>query len=254
MMNYEDKEISDLIFGTRAVIEAVRSGKEINKIMVQKGLSNDLFNELKNELKGMDVTLQFVPIEKLNRLTRKNHQGVIGFISPVTYHKVEELLPGVFESGKVPFLLMLDRVTDVRNFGAICRTAECMGIDAVIIPSRGGALITSDAVKTSAGALHRIPVCKEDNLKKTIHYLSASGLRVVSCTEKAEKQLDQIDYSDPLCIIMGSEEDGISGEYLKLSDEKVKIPMIGNIESLNVSVAAGMIMYEAVRQRIASGI
>lgn len=249
-MNHNDREISDLVFGTRAVIEAVRSGKEINKIMVQKGLQNDLFNELRNELKGLEIPLQFVPIEKLNRLTRKNHQGVIGFVSPVTYHRIEELLPGIFESGDVPLVLILDRVTDVRNFGAICRTAECMGVHAVVVPSKGGALITSDAVKTSAGALHRIPVCREDNLKKTIHFLSASGLQIVSCTEKADKELYQTDYTRPTCIIMGSEEDGISGEYLKLSDERVKIPMIGNIESLNVSVAAGMILYETTRQRV----
>jgi 23S rRNA (guanosine2251-2'-O)-methyltransferase len=159
-------------------------------------------------------------------------------------------LPGVFEKGKVPLLLMLDRVTDVRNFGAIARTAECMGVDAIIIPSRGGAQVTSDAVKTSAGALHRIPVCREDNLKKTLHFLNDSGLEIVACTEKTEKNLDAIDMTAPCCIIMGSEEDGISGEYLKLSKHKVRIPMLGNIESLNVSVATGMILYEATRQRI----
>lgn len=249
-MSQQDREISDLVFGTRAVIEAVRSGKEINKIMVQKGLQNDLFNELKNELKGMEIPLQFVPPEKLNRLTRKNHQGVIGFVSPVTYHRIEDLLPGIFESGQTPLLLMLDRITDVRNFGAICRSAECMGVQAVIVPSKGGALVTSDALKTSAGALHRIPVCREDNLKKVIHFLSASGIRIVSCTEKAERQLYESDLTVPLCVIMGSEEDGISGEYLKLSDDKLKIPMIGNIESLNVSVATGMILYETTRQRL----
>jgi 23S rRNA (guanosine2251-2'-O)-methyltransferase len=246
----KDKEIEDLIFGTRAVIEAIRAEKEINKILVQKGLNNELFSELRNELRGLEIPLQFVPKEKLDRLTRKNHQGVIGFTSPVTYSSIETLLPGVFEKGKVPLLLMLDRVTDVRNFGAIARTAECMGVDAIIIPSRGGAQVTSDAVKTSAGALHRIPVCREDNLKKTLHFLNDSGLEIVACTEKTEKNLDAIDMTTPCCIIMGSEEDGISGEYLKLSKHKVRIPMLGNIESLNVSVATGMILYEATRQRI----
>jgi 23S rRNA (guanosine2251-2'-O)-methyltransferase len=249
LMQTQDKDNPDLLFGTRAVIEAVRAGREINKIMVQKGLNNELFHELRNELKGTDILIQFVPPEKLQRLTRKNHQGVIGFVSPVSYVSIEDLLPGVFESGKTPLLVMLDRITDVRNFGAICRTAECMGADAVIIPSRGGAQITSDAVKTSAGALNRLPVCREDNLKKTIHYLAASGVKVVSCTEKAEKELADCAFNSPLCIIMGSEEDGISGEYLKLSDERVKIPMVGNIASLNVSVATGMILYEVTRQR-----
>lgn len=249
-MEYNDKDNPDLLFGTRAVIEAVRSGREINKIMVQRGLNNELFNELKNELRGSEIQIQFVPSEKLNRLTRKNHQGVIGFVSPVSYSRIEDLLPIVFEEGRVPLFVILDRITDVRNFGAICRTAECMGADAVIIPSRGGAQITSDAVKTSAGALNRLPVCKEDNLKKTIHYLAASGIKVVSCTEKAELELSGSDLTVPLCIIMGSEEDGISGEYLKLSDERVKIPMAGSIASLNVSVAAGMMLYEVTRQRI----
>lgn len=249
-MNQREKDIEDFVFGTRAVIEAIKSGKEINKIMVQKGLSNELFAELREELKGSDVPLQFVPIEKLNRLTRKNHQGVIGFVSPAHYYKIEEILPGIFEQGKVPLLIILDRITDVRNFGAICRSAECMGVDAVIVPSRGGALITSDAIKTSAGALHRLPVCREDNLKHTIHYLSASGLQVVSCTEKADDLLSQTDFTAPTVIIMGSEEDGISPEYVKLSDHKVKIPMAGNIASLNVSVATGMVLYEVTRQRI----
>lgn len=242
----------DIIFGTRAVIEAIRSGKEVNKVMVQKGLSNELFAELKEELKGTDIPFQFVPPEKLNYITRKNHQGVIAFVSPANYHKLENILPQLFEEGKNPLLLMLDRVTDVRNFGAICRSAECLGVHAVIIPSRGGAQITSDAVKTSAGALLRIPVCREENLKETIEYVSGSGLQIVSCTEKTTNTIDSVDLSQPTLIIMGSEEDGISGEYLKRSDHKVKIPMSGEIESLNVSVATGIILYEAVRQRLKS--
>ncbi len=244
-------ENQDLIFGIRAVIEAIRSDKVVNKVLVQRGLQNELFNELRNTLRETDIPLQFVPPEKLQRITRKNHQGVIAFTSPVAYHRVEDLLPQVFEAGRVPLLLMLDRVTDVRNFGAICRTAECMGVDAVIVPSRGGALVTSDAIKTSAGALHRLPVCREDNLKDVIAYLSDSGLQVVACTEKSDKPLASVTFEQPTLLIMGSEEDGISGEYLRRAHHKVKIPMSGNIESLNVSVACGMLLYEVVRQRIA---
>ena len=249
-MGQRDTEHTDFIFGTRAVIEAVKSGKEINKIMVLKGLSNELFSELKSELKNLDIPFQFVPPEKLDRLTKKNHQGVIGFVSPAHYYKTEEILPGIYEKGKTPLFMILDRVTDVRNFGAICRSAECMGVDAVIVPTRGGALITSDAIKTSAGALHRLPVCREDNLKHTIHYLSASGIQIVACTEKSDDLISSVDFTIPTAIILGSEEDGISTEYLKLSDKRVKIPMIGEIASLNVSVAAGMMMYEVTRQRL----
>jgi 23S rRNA (guanosine2251-2'-O)-methyltransferase len=240
----------DLIFGTRAVIEALRAGKEINKILLQKGIENSLFTELKKEIKANNVSFQFVPAEKLNSISRKNHQGVIAYISPVNYHKIENLLPGLFEQGLQPVILILDRITDVRNFGAICRTAQCMGVNAVVIPSRGSALVTADAVKTSAGALHTLPVCREDNLKNTITYLKESGLTIIACTEKGVKNIADVDFNIPLAIIMGSEDEGISAEYLKMADQKAKIPMHGNIASLNVSVACGMILYEMQRQRM----
>ncbi len=239
----------DFIFGIRAVIEAIDSGKEVNKLMVQKGLQGDLWKELHSLLKANDIPYQFVPIEKLNRVTRKNHQGVVCFLSPVTYHTIEQLLPTIYEAGKTPALLMLDRITDVRNFGAIARTAECMGIDAIIIPEKGSALITSDAVKTSAGALHRIPVCRAHNLKNTIEYLTECGLQIVACTEKTDNVIYNVNFALPTLIIMGSEEDGISGEYIKRSTVCAKIPMRGHIASFNVSVATGVILYELVRQR-----
>lgn len=243
-------ENNDLIFGTRAVMEAVKAGKEINKILIQKGLDNPLFAELRKELKDHSINFQFVPAEKLNSITRKNHQGVIAFISPVSYHKIENLLPGIFENGLQPVILILDRITDVRNFGAISRTAECMGVHAIVIPSRGSVLITSDAIKTSAGALHRLPVCREDNLKETIKYLKESGLKIIACTEKTDTNIFAIDLNVPIAFILGSEDEGISPEYLKLADERAKIPMTGNIASLNVSVACGMILYELVRQKL----
>jgi 23S rRNA (guanosine2251-2'-O)-methyltransferase len=240
----------NIIFGTRAVIEAINAGKEIDKILIQKGLSNQLFNELRKAVQGKDIPFQFVPQEKLNRISNKNHQGIVAFIAEVTYYEVEEQLAQVFEKGKTPLVLILDRVTDVRNFGAIARSAECAGVDFIVIPSRGAAQINADAVKTSAGALNRIPVCREENLKNTIEYLKESGLQIVSCHEKTDSYHFNADLTKPSAIIMGSEENGISNEYIKRSDVQVKIPMVGAIASLNVSVATGIILFEAVKQRM----
>jgi 23S rRNA (guanosine2251-2'-O)-methyltransferase len=243
-------EEQNLIFGIRSVIEAVEAGKEIEKILLQKGLSNELFHQLRSALKGTTIPLQFVPPEKLKRITDKNHQGVIAYLTEITYYSVEDLLTRVFEKGKTPLLLILDRVTDVRNFGAVARSAECAGVDFIIIPTRGAAQINGDAIKTSAGALHRIKVCREDNLKDTLDYLKESGLQIISCHEKTDTLIYDADFKQPTAIIMGSEENGISGEYLKRSNAQVKIPMVGNTASLNVSVAAGIVLFEAVKQRI----
>lgn len=243
------KPNDDMIFGIHACVEAVRSGKEVNKVMIQRGLRGDLINKLIEELKENGIEPVYVPDEKLNRFGNRNHQGVIALISPVGYQSIEDVLPKVFEEGRVPLFLLLDRITDVRNFGAICRSAECMGVDAVIIPEKGGALITSDAIKTSAGALMKIPVCKHYNLKEVIDFLKESGLQIIGCTEKTDNFIDDVDMKLPTCIIMGNEEEGISQEYLKRCTHKVKIPMTGTIESLNVSVSAGIIVYEVLRQR-----
>lgn len=239
-----------LIFGTRAVIEALNAGKDIEKILIQKGLSNELYNQLRQALNGQTVPLQFVPPEKLRRITDKNHQGVIAYLTEITYYNTEDLLSAVFEKGKIPLVLLLDRVTDVRNFGAIARGAECAGVDFIIIPSRGAAQINGDAIKTSAGALHRLKVCREDNLKNTIDFLKQSGLQIVACHEKTSKLIYDADLTQPTAIIVGSEENGISNEYLKRSDVQVKIPMAGEIASLNVSVATGIVLFEAVKQRL----
>ena len=232
---------SEMIFGVRAVIEAIQAGKEIDKILVKKDIQSDLSKELFAALKGL-----MIPV---HRITRKNHQGVIAFISSVTYQKTEDLVPFLFEQGKNPFFVMLDGVTDVRNFGAIARTCECAAVDAVIIPVRGSASVNADAVKTSAGALHTLPVCREQNLRSTLQYLKDSGFRIVAATEKGDYDYTKADYTGPLCIIMGAEDTGVSYENLALCDEWVKIPMLGTIESLNVSVAAGILVYEAVKQR-----
>lgn len=240
----------DLVFGTRAIIEAIKAGKEIDKLFLQKGLNNELTLELAQLAALHHIPVSRVPIEKIDRITRKNHQGAVCFLSAVTYASLDNIVSESFQKGKVPFLLILDRVTDVRNFGAVARSAECAGIDAIVIPGRGSAQINSDAMKTSAGALNFIPVCREDNLKDTIRYLKNSGIQVLACTEKAEKLIYETDMRSPLAILLGSEEDGISPEYMKMADMKARIPIEGRIESLNVSVATGIVMYEALRQRM----
>lgn len=246
----ERNEIPDLIFGVRAVIEAVKARKEINKIMIQRGMNKELFKELKEALANKNYTLQFVPAEKLNRLTRKNHQGVIAFIAPVEYHSIENVLQEIYDVGDVPNILILDRITDVRNFGAIARTAECSGVHGILIPDRESALITSDAIKTSAGALTKIPVCKTRDINQSTQYLKDAGLRIVACTEKTDKFVFDADLTGPTAVIMGSEEDGISKELLTIAHQRVKIPLLGTINSYNVGVSAGIVLYEKMRQMI----
>ena len=238
-----------MIFGIRAVIEAVEAGKEIDRLLVKKDLQGELSKELFSAIRGYDIPVQRVPVEKLNRITRKNHQGVIAFIAPVTYQHVEDLVPALYEEGKEPFFVLLDGVTDVRNFGAIARTAECAGVNAIIIPSRNSVSVNADAVKTSAGALHIIPVCRENQISSVIRYLKNSGIRIVGATEKAELDYTRADLQGPVCLIMGAEDKGIPQEHLALCDEWVRIPILGQIESLNVSVAAGILIYETVKQR-----
>jgi 23S rRNA (guanosine2251-2'-O)-methyltransferase len=240
-------ESKEMVFGLRSVEETLKSGKEIEKIYFAKGQGN--LHELLVIARERDLPVSIVPEERLNRFTRKNHQGVICFTSPINYSKIENIIMGCFDKGKNPLVLVLDRVTDVRNFGAIARTAECAGIDAIIIPSKGSALITSDAIKTSSGALNFIPVCREENLKNTLKFLKDSGLQLLACTEKTGDYIYKSDLQQPTVLIMGSEDDGISPEYLKMADNQIKIPMLGQLASLNVSVAAGIVIYEAVRQR-----
>lgn len=250
-MEKREKDKQDMIFGIRPLMEAIDSGKEIEKVLIQKGLKSDLFRDLLKLLNERKVPYQHVPPEKLNRLSRKNHQGVISFVSPITFFRIEDILPTVFENGEDPFFLIMDRITDVRNFGAILRTAEAAGVHAVIVPSRNSAQLNSGTVKSSAGAIFKIPICRSENLKVTINYLKGSGIKIASATEKAKESIYQSELSGPLAIIMGSEGEGVSGEYLKQSDIHFSIPMLGEIESLNVSVATGVALYEAVRQKLA---
>lgn len=242
-------EKNEMIFGARAVIEAIQAGKEIDKVLIKKDIQSDLSKELLAALKDTFIPVQRVPVERINRITKKNHQGVIAFISPITYQRTEDIVPFLFEQGKNPLLIMLDGLTDVRNFGAVARTCECAGVDAIIIPNKNSVSVNADAIKTSAGALHTLPVCREANLRNTIKFLKDSGFKIIAATEKGDYDYTKADYEGPTCIIMGAEDTGVSYDNLALCDEWVKIPMLGTIESLNVSVAAGVLIYEAIKQR-----
>ena len=244
-----DKKESQLVYGIRPVIEAIRSGIEIEKIFIQSSLQGALLQELKEELKGKRIIVQYVPVEKLDRLTRNNHQGVVAAMSMIEYYNFEEVVTQVIERGEKPFIIMLDRVTDVRNLGAICRSAECAGVNTVVIPQHGSAQINEDAIKTSAGALLRLPICREENLKTTINIAKQLGVKVYAATEKGGVLYTEADMTESIMIIMGAEDTGVTPEIIKMCDGKLMIPIKANIESLNVSVAAGILMYEVVRQR-----
>jgi len=249
--NRENKENKDMVYGLHPVMEALESNKEINKLMVQRGLRGEQSSALLDLAKSKEIAIQLVPLEKLNRLTRKNHQGVIAFTSPIVYHPLDELIQRVFEAGRNPLFVALDRVTDTRNLGAIARTAECAGVDGLILPEKNSALVTSDAIRTSTGALLRLPVCKVAGLSRSLSYLQQSGLQVVACTEKADQDMYVVPFDLPTVIVMGSEEDGISNDVMRMADHLAAIPLMGKIGSLNVSVAAGIVLYELGRQRMA---
>ena len=238
------------IFGIRAIIEAVNAGETIDKVFLQKGLNGDLFSELESLLNKKSVNKSYVPVEKLNRLSNKNHQGAVAQISPIAFHDMETLVTSVIESGKTPLFLLLDQLSDVRNFGAIIRTAECTGVNGIIVQKKGGAPVNGDTIKTSAGAVFKIPICKVDHIKDAVFFMQASDIKVVAATEKTNDTLYDVSFKEPCAIIMGSEGRGINPSTLKVVDAKAKLPLLGDIESLNVSVACGAFLYEAVRQRL----
>jgi len=247
------KEKEQLIIGIHPLLEAIKAGKEINKVLLRRGYKGDNFSELFAEIRKFGIPYQFVPLEKLNRVTKANHQGVIAFLSLIEYKNIEEIIRNCFDSGHDPFIIVLDQITDVRNFGAIARTAECAGVDALVIPSKGSVSITPDALKTSAGALNRIPVCRSENLLHTIKFLQDSGIIILAATEKAKENYFNIDLNGPIALVMGAEEIGINPNILKISNILVSIPLKGKVESLNVSVACGIITFEIVKQRILAG-
>lgn len=243
-------ERNEYIFGIRAVMEAIDAGKDIDKILIKKDLHGDLIGELLEMVKRYRIPVQRVPVQKIDKITRKNHQGVLAILSAVTYHRLDHLVPQIYEEGNLPFIVVLDGITDVRNFGAIARTCECAGADAIVIPEHGSVGVNGDAIKTSAGALHHLPVCRERSTVGAIRFLKDNGYQIVAVSEKADINYTQADYTVPVALVMGAEDVGISPEVLKLCDGFVSIPMFGKISSLNVSVAAGILMYEVVRQRL----
>ena len=243
-------EKDQYIFGIRAVIEAIQSGKEIDKLLIKKDINGELISELFALVKEMHIPVQRVPIEKINRITRKNHQGVIAFLSAVTYYKLDDVVPVFYEEGLNPFVVVLDGITDVRNFGAIARTCDCAGVNAIVIPEKNSVSVNADAVKTSAGALNYVPLCREKNLVNGVKTLHNSGYKVIGASEKSSVNYTKVDYTGPVALILGAEDKGISKDLLKLCDNFVSIPEFGNINSLNVSVAGGVMMYEVVRQRL----
>jgi 23S rRNA (guanosine2251-2'-O)-methyltransferase len=240
---------SDCIFGLRPVIEAIRSGRQVERLLVRQGLRGDLYRELMSEVRKFNIDYQVVPAGRIELVTRKNHQGVLAWISVIEYQQVGNILPSIFEKGEDPLLLLLDGISDVRNFGAIVRSAECMGAHAVIIPVRGSARISADAIKASSGALNTFPVCRDKSVTRIVRYLRDSGLKIVCATDRKGEPAPSASLTGPLLLILGSEDKGISRELASLADLTVSIPMSGNIGSLNVSVAAGIMLYEIARQR-----
>lgn len=238
------------IFGIRAIIEAVQAGKEIDKVFVQKDLQGDLMKELLKVLKQNGVNFSYVPVEKLNRLGNRNHQGAVASISPISFADLDELIATLLEEDKKPLFIVLDGISDARNFGAIIRTAECTGVNGIIIPKQGSAPVNGDTVKTSAGAVFNIPICKVDHVKDAVFHLQSCGIKTVAATEKTNNNIYDIDFTEPVAIVMGSEDKGVNPSVLKVVDEKAKLPMYGTISSLNVSVACGAFLYEVVRQRL----
>ncbi len=238
------------IFGLRAIIEALNAGEHVDKVFLQKGLKGDLFQELETVLKDKRVNSSYVPVEKLNRLTKNNHQGAVAQIAPVKFYDIEELFDMVSKKNTTPLFLLLDQLSDVRNFGAIIRTAECTGVDGIIIQSKGAAPVNGDTIKTSAGAVFKVPICRVDHIKDAVFFLQASDIKVIAATEKTDNTLFDVSFKEPCAIIMGSEGRGINPSIIKIANEKAKLPLLGEIESLNVSVACGAFLYEAVRQRL----
>ena len=239
------------IFGLRAIIEAIHSGSTINKIYLQKGLKGNLFFELNSLIKDHKITTSFVPVEKLNRLSKnKNHQGAVAQISPVEFVDLENLVSSDMHGATPPLFIILDQVSDVRNFGAIIRTAECCGVTGIIIQQSGSAPINAETIKTSAGAAFKVPICRVNHIKDAIYTLQASNIKIVAATEKTDHTIYQINLNQPIAIVMGSEHRGINPSVLKIVDFKAKLPLLGDIDSLNVSVACGAFLYESIRQRI----
>ena len=248
-MLHGSSKSKNLLYGIHPTIEAIKANKSIDRILLQKGIHGENFKELFSLIREQHIPFQYVPIEKLNRITRGNHQGVICWVASITYEDIYQIVPFLYEQGKTPFLLFLDQITDVRNVGAIARTAYCAGVDAIIVPEKNSARLNEDAVKTSAGALHKIPICRHEHPSEVLKYLKESGIALFACTEKAKESYINARFEGPLCLVVGSEGEGIAWEHLAMCDKQIAIPMLGDLDSLNVSVATGILLFEIVRQK-----
>ena len=241
------------IFGIRAIIEAIESGSTINKVYLQKGLRGNLFYELDKRIKENKISISMVPVEKLNRLSKNNnHQGAVAQISPIEFYDLEKLIEETISNNKIPLFLLLDQLSDVRNFGAIIRTAECTGVNGIIIQKDGSAPVNAETIKTSAGAAFKVPICKVDHIKDALFILQGAAIKTVAATEKTDSSVFDVNFNQPIAIVIGSEHRGVNPSILKMVDYKAKLPLLGEIESLNVSVACGAFLYETVRQRTGS--
>lgn len=238
------------IYGIRSVIETIEAGKTVEKVIIKKGTSGDLIKELLDLVKEKNIHFIHAHADRFLKFRNKNHQGVVAYVSPIIYQQIDDVIQNAFENGEHPLVLICDGITDVRNFGAIVRSAECFGAHAVVMPSKGSASINADAIKTSAGALNTLPICKSERLSDTIKYLKNAGLKVIAATEKSNTRIDQLDLNMPLAVILGNEGEGVSEKLIQVADENAQIPMLGKIASLNVSVSAGVILYETLRQRL----
>ena len=238
-----------LLFGIYPVIEALKAKQTIDKAYVQKGLQSPKIDAIVADLEALNTTISYVPLEKMQKLCRSNHQVIILISSPIEFVALETMVEAVLEIEKTPLFLILDQISDVRNFGAILRTAECTGVDGVIIQKKGGAPVSGDTVKTSAGAIFNIPICKVDHIKDAIYYLQGSGITTIAATEKTQDTIYNLELNEPMAIVMGSEGLGVSKSVLSIVDKKASLPLLGVINSLNVSVACGALLYEVVRQR-----
>lgn len=245
----KEQNDKDYIFGIHNIEEALVAGRPVDKLLVRKGAQGGQYNKALTMARNQGVVVQAVPVEKINRVTRKNHQGILAFISPVPFQKLDEIVARAYEAGRDPFIMLLDGVTDVRNFGAIARTAECAGMDAIVLPYRNSAAVNAAAMKTSAGALNHLPVCKVPNMKSAISQLKKSGLSVAAASERGDTPLHKAKLDGPLALVMGAEDTGLSPEVLKGAGQLISIPIAGRVSSLNVSVSAGVLIYEALRQR-----
>jgi len=238
-----------IIYGRHPVVDTIRAGKPVDKVLLQQGIRGEFEKEIRHLCREFDIPFKVVPKDRLSKFSNGNHQGIIALLSPIQYFKIEDVLPMVYEQSRTPLFLLLDEVTDVRNFGSIARSAEVCGADAIIIPSKGAARINEDAMKTSAGALSKIPVCRSSSLMNAIEFLQLSGIQIVASSLRAEKKLYELDLTVPTAFIIGSEGEGVSQALLRKADEQFIIPQLGETDSLNVSVATGIMMYEVMRQR-----